>query len=68
MSKMKQLYTQMQEEGLSFNAVMSEDKAMMEEAHYYTLVDNVAKWMIENRSVSILDDIEKKYLQMWTFQ
>ena len=68
MSKMKQLYTQMQEEGLSFNAVMSEDKAMMEEAHYYTLVDNVARWMIENRSVSILDDIEKKYLQMWTFQ
>jgi hypothetical protein len=68
MSKMKQLYTQMQEEGLSFNAVMSEDKAMMEEAHYYTLVENVARWMIENRSVSILDDIEKKYLQMWTFQ
>jgi len=65
---MKQLYTQMQEEGLSFNAVMSEDKAMMEEAHYYTLVENVARWMIENRSVSILDDIEKKYLQMWTFQ
>ena len=68
MSKMKQLYTQMQEEGLSFNAVMSEDKAMMEEAHYYTLVENVARCMIENRSVSILDDIEKKYLQMWTFQ
>ena len=68
MSKMKQLYTQMQEEGLSFNAVMSEDKAMMEEAHYYTLVENVARWMIEHRSVSILDDIEKKYLQMWTFQ
>lgn len=68
MTKMKQLYTQMQEEGLSFNAVMSEDKAMMEEAHYYTLVENVARWMIENRSVSILDDIEKKYLQMWTFQ
>lgn len=68
MSKMKQLYTQMQEEGLSFNAVMSEYKAMMEEAHYYTLVENVARWMIENHSVSILDDIEKKYLQMWTFQ
>ena len=68
MSKMKQLYTQMQEEGLSFNAVMSEDKAMMEEAHYYTLVENVARWMIENRSVSILDDIEKKYLQMWSKQ
>ena len=68
MSKMKQLYTQMQEEGLSFNAVMSEDKAMMEEAHYYNLVENVARWMIEHRSVSILDDIEKKYLQMWTFQ
>lgn len=64
MSKMKQLYTQMQEE-LSFNEGMSELNEVMEESHYYNLVDNVARWMFEHRSVSILDDIEKKYLQIW---
>lgn len=68
MSKMKQLYTQMQEEGLSFNGVLSELNEVMEESHYYNLVDNVARWMFEHRSVSILDDIEKKYLQMWSKQ
>jgi hypothetical protein len=67
MSKMKQLYTQMQEE-LSFNGVLSELNEVMEESHYYNLVDNVAKWMFEHRSVSILDDIEKKYLQLWSKQ
>ena len=68
MSKMKQLYTQMQEEGLSFNGVMSDLNEVMEECHYHNLVDNVARWMFEHRSVSILDDIEKKYLQMWSKQ
>ena len=67
MSKMKQLYTQMQEEQ-SFNGVLSELNEVMEGCHYHHLVEDVARWMIENRSVSILDDIEKKYLQMWTFQ
>lgn len=65
MGKLKQMLI---EEDLSFNEVMSELNGVMEESHYYNLVDNVARWMIENRSVSILDDIEKKYLQMWSKQ
>ena len=67
MSKMKQLYTQMQEE-LSCNGGMSELNEVMEGCHYHNLVEDVARWMFEHRSVSILDDIEKKYLQMWSKQ
>ena len=43
-----------------------EDEAfMMEEAHYWTLVDNVAQWMVDNKSTAILSDIEKKVLSLY---
>ena len=55
MGKMKQKLIE-QEEDLSF---------MMEEAHYWMLVDNVAQWMVDNKSSSILSDIEKKVLSLY---
>lgn len=53
-----------------FKAFLSNDdmEAMMEEAHYWALVDNVAQWMINNKGLTILDDIEKKYKQLWRLQ
>lgn len=52
-----------------FKAFLSEDReAMMEEAHYWALVDNVAQWMVDNKALTILDDIEKKYKQLWRLQ
>ena len=55
MGKMKQLAIE-QEEDL---------EAMMEEAHYWMLVDNVAKWMVENKSTHILEDIQNKVLSLY---
>lgn len=65
MGKMKNLLI---EEETS-KAFLSEDiDAMMEEAHYWALVDNVAQWMVDNKALTILDDIEKKYKQFWRLQ
>lgn len=55
MGKMKQLAIQ-QKEDLD---------AMMEEAHYWMLVDNVAQWLVENKSTYILEDIQKKALSLY---
>lgn len=55
MGKMKQLLIETQED----------EAFMMEEAHYWTLVDNVAQWMVDNKSTIILSDIEKKVLSMY---
>ena len=67
MGKLKSLL--IEEEYLSLNGVSNDDiEAMLEESHYWGLVDGIAKWMIDNKSMAILDDIEKKYLQMWRFQ
>lgn len=65
MGKRKQMLI---EDDLSFIEDVSDIDTMLEESHYWTLVDNVAQWMFENKSVSILDDIEKKYLAIWTFK
>ena len=42
-----------------------EEDLLMEEAHYWALVDNVAQWMVDNKSTVILSDIEKKVLSMY---
>ena len=55
MGKMKQLLLEKQED----------EDLMMEEAHYWALVDNVAQWMVDNKSTVILSDIEKKVLSMY---
>ena len=39
---------------------------MLEEAHYWGLVDNVARWMYEKKSTEILTDIEKMVLSFYT--
>ena len=65
MGKLKQMLI---EEDLSFIEDVSDIDTMLEESHYWSLVDNVAQWMFDNKSVSILDDIEKKYLQCWSKQ
>ena len=55
MGKMKQMLIETQED----------EALMMEEAHYWALVDNVAQWMVDNKSTVILSDIEKKVLSMY---
>jgi len=55
MGKMKQIAIEQQED----------IDAMMEEAHYWMLVDNVAQWLVEHKSTYILEDIQKKALQMY---
>ena len=55
MGKMKQIAIEQQED----------IDAMMEEAHYWMLVDSVAQWLVENKSTYILEDIQKKALQMY---
>ena len=32
--------------------------AIMDEAHYYGLVSNVAQWIVDNKSTRILTDVE----------
>ena len=54
MGKMKQL-AMMIEEGQSYEDAVDE---MMEDAHYWTLVSNVSQWIVDNKSTSILTDIE----------
>lgn len=67
MGKLKNLL--IEEDFVSLNGVSNDDiEAMLEESHYWGLVDGIAQWMVEHKSVSILDDIEKKYVQMWGFQ
>ena len=55
MGKMKQMLIETHED----------EALMMEEAHYWALVDNVAQWMVDNKSTVILSDIEKKVLSMY---
>lgn len=55
MGKMKQFLIENQED----------EAFMMEEAHYWALVDNVAQWMADNKSTAILSDIEKKVLSLY---
>ena len=43
----------------------SEQDDMMEEAHYWMMVDNVARWMFEHKDTTILSDIESKVLQLY---
>ena len=42
-----------------------EQKLMMEEAHYWTLVDNVGRWIFEHKSTNILDDIQHKVMSLY---
>lgn len=42
-----------------------EQEDMMEEAHYWMMVDNVARWMFEHKETTILSDIESKVLQLY---
>lgn len=55
MGKMKQIAIEQQEDL----------ETMMEEAHYWMLVDNVAHWLVENKSTYILEDIQKKALSLY---
>ena len=38
---------------------------MLEEAHYWGLVDNVARWMVDKKSTAILTDIEHMVLSLY---
>ena len=53
MGKMKQLAMMIEEqkENEDFDAIM-------DEAHYYGLVSNVAQWIVDNKSTRILTDVE----------
>ena len=42
-----------------------DDENIGEEAHYWMLVDNVARWMFEHKETTILSDIEHKVLQLY---
>ena len=55
MGRMKELAMTMEEQGLSYEEAKAE---MMEEAHYWMLVSNVSQWIVDNKSTSILTDIE----------
>ena len=55
MGKMKQMLIETQED----------EALMMEEAHYWALVDNVAQWMYAHKSTHILDDIQYKVLSLY---
>ena len=54
MGKMKQL-AMMIEEGQSYEDAVDE---MMEEAHYWSLVQNVAQLIVDTKSTRILTDVE----------
>ena len=54
MGKMKQL-AMMIEEGQSYDDAVDE---MMNEAHYWSLVSNVAQLIVDNKSTRILTDVE----------
>jgi hypothetical protein len=41
----------------------SED--LFEGAHYWMLVDNVANWVVDNKSTAILDDISHKVRDLY---
>jgi len=67
MGKMKNLL--IEEDFVSLNGVSNDDiEAMLEESHYWGLVDGIAQWIFNTKSLSILDDIEKKYLEYWSKQ
>ena len=53
MGKMKQLAMMLEEqkENEDFDAIM-------DEAHYWSLVSNVAQWIVDNKSTRILTDVE----------
>jgi len=61
MSKMKDLLIEMEETG----STMEELMAMREESHYWMLVDNVANWVVDNKSTLILDDIAHKVRHLY---
>ena len=54
MGKMKQL-AMMIEEGQSYDEAVDE---MMNEAHYWSLVSNVAQLIVDTKSTRILTDVE----------
>ena len=67
MGKLKSLL--IEEDFMSLNGVSNDDiEAMLEESHYWGLVDSVAQWIFNTKNLSILDDIEKKYLEYWSKQ
>jgi len=67
MGKLKNLL--IEEDFVSLNGVSNDDiEAMLEESHYWGLVDGIAQWIFNTKSLSILDDIEKKYLEYWSKQ
>ena len=55
MGKMKELAMTMEEQGLSYEEAKAE---MMEEAHYWMLVSNVAQLIVDTKSTRILTDVE----------
>ena len=54
MGRMKQL-AMMIEEGQSYDDAVDE---MMDEAHYWSLVSNVAQLIVDTKSTRILTDVE----------
>ncbi len=42
-----------------------QSKDLFEGSHYWMLVDNVANWVVDNKSTAILDDISHKVRDLY---
>ena len=70
MGKMKNVLLTMQEQGLSYDEAVQQEQqaqenALFEGSHYWMLVDNVANWVVDNKSTVILDDISHRVRELY---
>ena len=67
MGKMKNVLLTMQEQGLSYEEAVQQESAeeLFEGSHYWMLVDNVANWVVDNKSTVILDDISHRVRELY---
>ena len=70
MGKMKNVLLTMQEQGLSYEEAVQQEKQaqeneLFEGAHYWMLVDNVANMVVDTKSTAILDDIASRVRDLY---
>ena len=63
MGKMKNLQMMMDEERELYTK--AEENELFDGSHYWMLVDNVANWVVDNKSTAILDDISHKVRDLY---
>ena len=63
MGKMKNLQMMMDEERELYSK--AEENELFDGSHYWMLVDNVANWVVDNKSTAILDDISHKVRDLY---